>query len=80
MAELGDGEIRALWNACLPWAEGQGENKDWEIPSKDLYNGCLRPLRDKAAYELKNELSHRIHGRKQLAVNVMYTPIYQKIV
>ncbi|KAJ5772178.1 Glutathione S-transferase-like protein ustS [Penicillium odoratum] len=30
---LGDGEFRALWDACLPWLEGQGEEKDWPIPS-----------------------------------------------
>ncbi|KAL4870849.1 hypothetical protein BDV12DRAFT_195048 [Aspergillus spectabilis] len=29
---LGDGEIRALWDAVYPWVEGQGEDKDWEIP------------------------------------------------
>ncbi|KAJ5937337.1 hypothetical protein N7454_004637 [Penicillium verhagenii] len=29
----GDGELRALWDACLPWLEGQGEEKEWPIPS-----------------------------------------------
>ncbi|KAL4782040.1 hypothetical protein BJX76DRAFT_359290 [Aspergillus varians] len=29
---LEDGEVRALWDACYQWVEGQGENKDWEIP------------------------------------------------
>lgn len=29
---LGDGELRALWEACLPWLEGQGEEVAWEIP------------------------------------------------
>ncbi|KAL4918808.1 hypothetical protein BDW62DRAFT_58043 [Aspergillus aurantiobrunneus] len=32
LIELGDGEVKALWDACYPWVEGQGENKDWEIP------------------------------------------------
>ncbi|KAL6231223.1 hypothetical protein BDW75DRAFT_248056 [Aspergillus navahoensis] len=31
MIELGDGEVKALWNACYQWVEGQGENKDWKI-------------------------------------------------
>lgn len=29
---LGDGEIKRLWDACYRWVEGQGENKEWEIP------------------------------------------------
>ncbi|KAJ5816690.1 hypothetical protein N7447_008923 [Penicillium robsamsonii] len=29
---LGDGEFKALYEACLPWIEGQGEEKDWPIP------------------------------------------------
>ncbi|KAL4882767.1 hypothetical protein BJY04DRAFT_34378 [Aspergillus karnatakaensis] len=29
---LGDGEIRALWEAVYPWVEGQGEEKEWKIP------------------------------------------------
>lgn len=28
---VGRGEIRALWDACLPWIEGQGEDKEWKI-------------------------------------------------
>ncbi|RAK78719.1 putative glutathione S-transferase [Aspergillus fijiensis CBS 313.89] len=35
MLAVGDGEVKALWEACLPWVEGQGEEKDesdWEIP------------------------------------------------
>lgn len=28
---LGDGEIAALYHACLPWLEGQGEKKEWVI-------------------------------------------------
>ncbi|KAJ5116375.1 hypothetical protein N7456_000723 [Penicillium angulare] len=28
----GEGELLALWNACLPWLEGQGEEKEWPIP------------------------------------------------
>ncbi|OOQ88350.1 putative glutathione S-transferase [Penicillium brasilianum] len=31
--DLGDGEIAALYNACLPWLEGQGEDMKWTIPS-----------------------------------------------
>lgn len=30
--DLDDGEIAALYNACLPWLEGQGEDKEWFIP------------------------------------------------
>jgi glutathione S-transferase len=29
---LGDGEFQALWDATLPWLEGQGEEKEWPIP------------------------------------------------
>ncbi|KAJ6115006.1 Glutathione S-transferase-like protein ustS [Penicillium sp. IBT 16267x] len=29
---LGDGEFRALYDATLPWLEGQGEEKEWPIP------------------------------------------------
>ncbi|OJJ45317.1 hypothetical protein ASPZODRAFT_70011 [Penicilliopsis zonata CBS 506.65] len=28
---LGEGEFRALYTACLPWLEGQGEDKEWPI-------------------------------------------------
>lgn len=28
---LGEGEFRALWDACLPWLEGQGEEKEWPV-------------------------------------------------
>ncbi|KAL4901310.1 hypothetical protein BDW74DRAFT_85071 [Aspergillus multicolor] len=28
---LGDGVIKALWDACYQWVEGQGEAKAWEI-------------------------------------------------
>ncbi|KAJ5108299.1 hypothetical protein N7456_004974 [Penicillium angulare] len=28
---LGDGEFRALYQAVLPWLEGQGEEKDWPV-------------------------------------------------
>ncbi|GIC86727.1 glutathione S-transferase family protein [Aspergillus udagawae] len=27
----GQGEFKALWEACIPWVEGQGEEKDWPI-------------------------------------------------
>lgn len=30
--DLGNGEIRKLYEACLPWLEGQGEEKEWPIP------------------------------------------------
>ncbi|KAJ5372333.1 hypothetical protein N7517_004339 [Penicillium concentricum] len=29
---LGNGEFKALYEACLPWLEGQGEEKEWPIP------------------------------------------------
>lgn len=29
---LGNGEIKALYMASLPWLEGQGEDKEWPIP------------------------------------------------
>ncbi|KGO69943.1 Glutathione S-transferase, C-terminal [Penicillium italicum] len=29
---LGDGELKTLYEACLPWLEGQGEEKEWPIP------------------------------------------------
>jgi len=28
---LGNGEIKALYEACLPWLEGQGEEKEWPV-------------------------------------------------
>lgn len=28
---LGGGELKALYEACLPWLEGQGEEKEWPI-------------------------------------------------
>lgn len=28
---LGNGENRVLYNACSPWLEGQGEDKEWPI-------------------------------------------------
>lgn len=30
---MGDGEFRTLWDACLPWMEGQGEDREWQIPN-----------------------------------------------
>ncbi|KAJ5692213.1 Glutathione S-transferase-like protein ustS [Penicillium macrosclerotiorum] len=30
---LGEGEFKALWDACLPWINGQGEEKEWPVPS-----------------------------------------------
>lgn len=32
---LGDGEVRALWEACRPWLEGQGEEKELPIPAQE---------------------------------------------
>ncbi|KAJ5922447.1 hypothetical protein N7516_010150 [Penicillium verrucosum] len=32
MLLLGEGEFKTLYEACLPWLEGQGEEKDWPIP------------------------------------------------
>ncbi|KAL3471048.1 hypothetical protein BJX99DRAFT_238240 [Aspergillus californicus] len=29
--ELGDGEIKALYEACVPWLEGAGEDREWVI-------------------------------------------------
>ena len=28
---VGDGELSKLWETCLPWVEGQGEEKAWEL-------------------------------------------------
>ncbi|KAJ5555294.1 hypothetical protein N7535_007733 [Penicillium sp. DV-2018c] len=28
---LGNGELKRLYEACLPWSEGQGEEKEWPI-------------------------------------------------
>lgn len=28
---LGNGELKALYEACLPWLEGQGEEKEWPV-------------------------------------------------
>ncbi|CAI7678777.1 unnamed protein product [Penicillium pancosmium] len=32
---LGHGELKALWDACRPWLEGQGEEKEWPIPVQE---------------------------------------------
>ncbi|KAL6233629.1 hypothetical protein BDW75DRAFT_184924 [Aspergillus navahoensis] len=29
---VGDGAVKALWDACYPWVEGQGEGVEWDIP------------------------------------------------
>jgi glutathione S-transferase len=29
---LRDGELKRFYEACLPWLEGQGEEKEWPIP------------------------------------------------
>ncbi|KAJ5119704.1 hypothetical protein N7448_010373 [Penicillium atrosanguineum] len=31
LVDQGNGEIRALYVACLPWLEGQGEEKEWPV-------------------------------------------------
>ena len=31
--QLGDGEFKTLYEACLPWLEGQGEDREWPVPS-----------------------------------------------
>ncbi|OAA67958.1 Glutathione S-transferase protein [Niveomyces insectorum RCEF 264] len=28
---LGNGELKALYEACRPWVEGQGEDKEWPV-------------------------------------------------
>lgn len=28
---IGDGEFKALWDACEPWIDGQGEEKEWTV-------------------------------------------------
>jgi glutathione S-transferase len=32
MMSVGDGELMKLWDACLPWLNGQGEEKSIDIP------------------------------------------------
>lgn len=32
LMSIGNGELRALWEACKPWINGQGEDKEWPIP------------------------------------------------
>ncbi|EER25248.1 hypothetical protein CPC735_018520 [Coccidioides posadasii C735 delta SOWgp] len=29
---VGEGEFQRLWDACLPWLDGQGEEIEWEVP------------------------------------------------
>lgn len=29
---VGDGELKELYDACYPWLEGQGEEKEWPVP------------------------------------------------
>lgn len=31
MMDLGDGELRTLWDVCLPWITRQGEEKEWPV-------------------------------------------------
>ncbi|EEP79985.1 conserved hypothetical protein [Uncinocarpus reesii 1704] len=31
---IGNGEFKRLWDACLPWVEGQGEEIEWEVPKQ----------------------------------------------
>ncbi|KAL3475929.1 hypothetical protein BJX99DRAFT_259006 [Aspergillus californicus] len=32
LVPAGGGELKALWDACLPWVTGKGEEKPWEVP------------------------------------------------
>ncbi|KAL3447465.1 hypothetical protein BJX65DRAFT_318126 [Aspergillus insuetus] len=32
---LGSGELRALYEACVPLLEGQGEDRPWDVPSEN---------------------------------------------
>ncbi|KAJ5153011.1 Glutathione S-transferase-like protein ustS [Penicillium canariense] len=29
---FGNGEFKALWDACEPWMDGQGDEKEWPVP------------------------------------------------
>ncbi|KAA8645890.1 hypothetical protein EYZ11_002057 [Aspergillus tanneri] len=29
LVNVGEGEIKALWDVCLPWVNGQGEDRNW---------------------------------------------------
>ncbi|KAK2808006.1 hypothetical protein FQN50_005088 [Emmonsiellopsis sp. PD_5] len=31
IVKVGDGELRRLWEACLPWVDGQGEEREWVV-------------------------------------------------
>ncbi|KAF7163459.1 hypothetical protein CNMCM5623_008360 [Aspergillus felis] len=31
LLDAGQGEFKALWEASIPWVEGQGEEKDWPV-------------------------------------------------
>jgi glutathione S-transferase len=33
MLKVGDGELKALWDASVQWADGQGEEKEWPVSS-----------------------------------------------
>jgi glutathione S-transferase len=33
LLDVGDGAFRKLWDACLPWVNGQGEDREWAVPS-----------------------------------------------
>ncbi|KAJ5572813.1 hypothetical protein VI817_007576 [Penicillium citrinum] len=35
LMNLGDGEFKALWEACQPWLEGQGDEKEWPVPTSE---------------------------------------------
>jgi glutathione S-transferase len=32
LVAVGNGEVRALWDAVYPWVEGQGEEVVWNVP------------------------------------------------
>ncbi|KAJ9296871.1 hypothetical protein DTO271G3_5070 [Paecilomyces variotii] len=33
MMEVGDGELKTLWDASVQWVDGQGEEKEWPVSS-----------------------------------------------
>ncbi|KAL1859315.1 hypothetical protein Plec18167_006731 [Paecilomyces lecythidis] len=34
MLKVGDGELKALWDASVQWVDGQGEEKEWPVSSE----------------------------------------------
>jgi glutathione S-transferase len=31
LLEAGSGELKPLWDACLPWLDGQGKEREWKL-------------------------------------------------